>query len=95
MNETWIVMGSRGRYRLRTNISKRNLKYAMFGRSCLPKVIRLALVVKNDHLGNNAATSSASCINGCRWGGLGLGGVGGDGKEVSEEIHLCDCVVGG
>ncbi len=50
---------------------------------------------KRDHLRNDAATSAASCINGSRWGGLGLGGVGGDGEEVSEGIHWCDCVVCG
>ena len=51
------------------------------------------MVVKRDHLGNNAATAAASsCINGSRWGGLGLGGVGGDGEEVNEEIHWYDCV---
>jgi len=46
---------------------------------------------KRDHLGNNAAAVASCCINGRGWGGLGLGGVGGDGEEVSEEIH-CDSV---
>ena len=46
-------------------------------------------------LHNNAATSAGACINGGGRGGLGLGGVGGDGEEVSEEIHLCDYVVCG
>jgi hypothetical protein len=52
---------------------------------------------KQDHLRNNAATSSTSCINGSGWGGLGLGGVGGDGhgEEVCEEIHWYGYVVCG
>ena len=49
---------------------------------------------KRDHLSNNAATA-ASCINGSGGGGLVLGGVGGDGEEVCEEIHWCDYVVCG
>ena len=49
-----------------------------------------------DHLRNDAATAAASsCINWSGGGGLGLGGVGGDGEELSEEIHWCDCVVCG
>ena len=52
---------------------------------------------ERDHLSNNAATTAAaSCIDGSGWGGgLGLGDVGGDGEELSEEIHWCDCVCGG
>ena len=46
-----------------------------------------------DHLCNDAASSS--CIDGSGRGGLVLGGVGGDGEEVSEEIHWCDSVVCG
>jgi len=47
---------------------------------------------RRDHLRNNAATTTGcSCINGTG-GGLGLGGVGGDGEELKEEIHWCDCV---
>ena len=49
---------------------------------------------KRDHLRNNAATSSV-CINGNGGDRFGLGGVGGDGEEVSEGIHWCDCVVCG
>jgi hypothetical protein len=49
-----------------------------------------------DHLGNNAATAAASsCINGSGRGGISLGGGGGDGEELSEEIHWCDCVACG
>jgi hypothetical protein len=48
---------------------------------------------KGDHLGNNvAAAAASSCISGSRWGGLGLGGVGGDSEEVNEGIHLYDCM---
>jgi hypothetical protein len=49
---------------------------------------------QRDHLRNGAATT-AGCINGSGWGGLGLGGVKGDGEEVSKGIHWCDCVVCG
>ena len=51
-----------------------------------------------DHLRDNAATAAAlSCINGGGGLGLGLGlgSVGGDGEELSEEIHWCGCVVCG
>ena len=41
---------------------------------------------KRDHLRNDAAAGSV-CVNGNGGDGLGLGGVGGDGEEVSEGIH--------
>jgi hypothetical protein len=50
-------------------------------------VVKIETIYARD----NAATAAASsCING--GGGLGLGSVGGDGEELSEEIHWCDCV---
>ena len=93
---------ARGIHGLRTKISKMNLGHETFGTTRLPKVNRASVrrtlhdgCQKRDHLRNNAATVSATCVNGSRRGGLGLGVVGGDGEEVNEEIHWCDCVMCG